>query len=177
MDLLSKINQIIEPSLEAMGYCIVQVKLNDGKAKTLSVMAERKDEVMMSFDDCTEISRTISALLDVEDPIESAYNLEVMSPGIDRPLTRAVDYTRFTGFEAKLETLLPIDGRKRFKGTIGGIANDIIALSMPEGDVKIPFRQVRTAKLVITDALVEAEFKKQAKPDLKKAAPKKKHKA
>ena len=177
MDLLSKINQIIEPSLEAMGYTIVLVRLNDGKAKTLSVMAERKDEVMMSFDDCTEISRTISALLDVEDPIESAYNLEVMSPGIDRPLTRVMDYIRFKGFEAKVETMLPIDGRKRFKGVIGGIENDIIALSMPEGDVSLPFRQVRTAKLVVTDALVEAEFKKQAKPDLKKVPPKKKHKA
>lgn len=177
MDLLSKITQTIEPSLEAMGYTIVVVRLNDGKAKTLSIMAERKDEVMMSFDDCTEISRTVSALLDVEDPIESAYSLEVMSPGIDRPLTRVADYTRFAGYEAKIETLLPMDGRKRFKGVIGGIANDVIALSMPEGEVKIPFRQVRNAKLVVTDELVDAQFRKQATPKAKPSAkPKKKAK-
>lgn len=154
-----------------MGYAVVQVKFSDGKAKTLSVMAERVDGVMMSFDDCTEISRTISALLDVEDPIQSAYNLEVMSPGIDRPLTKPADFVRFTGFEAKMETLLPVDGRKRFKGTVTGIKDEVISLSMPEGDVKIPFKQLRSAKLVVTDALIEAEFKK-AKPDA--AKPKKK---
>jgi len=183
MDLLSKITQIVEPTLTSMGYCVVQMKLNDGKTRTLSVMAERIDGQMMSFDDCTEISRTISALLDVEDPIEGAYNLEVMSPGIDRPLTRIVDYTRFSGFVAKIETLLPVDGRKRFKGVLKGIANDVIALSMPEGNVQIPFRQVRSAKLVVTDELIEAEFSKQnpentAKPKTKFGAqPKKKAKA
>lgn len=177
MDLITRITQIIEPSLEAMGYQLVQLRMMEGRAKTLSVMAERTDEQMMSFDDCAEISRTVSALLDVEDPIEGAYNLEVMSPGIDRPLTKPKDYERFTGFEAKVETILPMDGRKRFKGTIDGITNDVIALSMPEGEVAIPFRQVKAAKLVVTDALIEAEFKKQAKPGKKPALPKKKLKA
>ena len=147
-----------------MGYGLVLVKLADGKGrKTLTVMAERTDDQMMSFDDCTEISRTVSALLDVEDPIQSAYNLEVCSPGIDRPLTRLNDFKRFEGFEAKIETMLPVDGRKRFKGELEGIESELIMLAMPEGKVKIPFPQIRTAKLVMTDALAEDHLRKQKK--------------
>jgi ribosome maturation factor RimP len=170
VDLLSRITQIIEPSLEAMGYGLVLVKFMDGKTKTLSIMAERADEVMMSFDDCADISRTVSALLDVEDPIQSAYNLEVMSPGIDRPLTRASDYTRFAGFEAKLETMVPVDGRKRFKGVVEGISpDDVVTLVMPEGKAQIALRSIRTAKLVVTDELIDMHLRKQppAKPQSK----------
>jgi len=149
MDILTRITQAIEPSLEAMGYSVVQIKLADGgKRKTLSIMAERKDDNNMSFDDCAEISRTVSALLDVEDPITSAYNLEVCSPGIDRPLTKLADYTRFKGYEIKLETIFPIEGRKRFKGVIKGVNKETIELSMPEGEVQILYPQVKMAKLV-----------------------------
>jgi ribosome maturation factor RimP len=148
-----------------MGYGIVLLKLVDGgRRKTLTVMAERKDEQMMSFDDCAEISRTISALLDVEDPIHGAYNLEVCSPGIDRPLTKPADFKRFTGFEAKIETILPIEGRKRFKGVLKGLEKELIVLAMPEGEVRIPFPQIRIAKLVMTDELIEAHLRKQKKP-------------
>jgi ribosome maturation factor RimP len=164
MDVISKITQTIEPSLTSMGYSVVLLKLAEGGSrKTLMVMAERADDRMMSFDDCTEISRTVSALLDVEDPINGAYDLEVCSPGIDRPLTRAADFTRFAGHEAKIETALPVDGRKRFKGVVKGMAKNVITLAMPEAEVQIPFGHIRTAKLVVTDALVEAHLNKQKK--------------
>ena len=156
MNIIEKITQIVEPSLLAMGYAVVLIRMADGgRSKTLTIMAERTDGVNMSFDDCTEISRTVSALLDVEDPITTAYNLEVCSPGLDRPLTKPADYERFAGEEAKLETLLPIDGRKRFRGMIKGIVKDVISLSMPEGEAAIPFSLVRTAKLVVADTVVK----------------------
>ena len=149
MDIIQKITGTIEPSLDALGYAIVLVKLADSaKRKTLTIMAERKDDQNMSFDDCTEISRTVSALLDVEDPITSAYNLEVCSPGVDRPLTKLADYTRFTGLEIKCETIFPVDGRKRFRGIVKNVENDKILLAMPEGEVTITFPHIRTARLV-----------------------------
>lgn len=165
MDITEKITQMVVPSLDAMGYHIVQIKLADSaKRKTLTLMSERKDGVMMSFDDCTEISRTVSALLDVEDPIAGAYNLEVCSPGIDRPLTRAEDYTRYKGFEAKLETLIPIEGRKRFKGKINGLMGGHVQMHTEQGqDVEIPLSNIRTSKLVMTDELVKAFLKDQKK--------------
>lgn len=171
MDIVSRITAMIEPSLEAMGYRIVLIKLSDrGKSKTLSIMAERLDDEVMSFDDCTDISRTVSALMDVEDPISGAYNLEVMSPGIDRPLTRPEDFTRYAGYEAKVESLLPIDGRKRFKGEIAGIKGEVITLNAPEGEFHIPFGQVKLAKLVLTDALMEAHLKQMDKKTKKSNA-------
>lgn len=165
MDIAEKITQMVAPSLDAMGYAIVQIKLADSaKRKTLTLMAERKDGVMMSFDDCTDISRTVSALMDVEDPIAGAYNLEVCSPGIDRPLTRLEDYTRYKGFEAKLETLIPIEGRKRFKGKITGISGQNILMATEQGtDAEIPLSNIRMAKLVMTDDLVKAFLKEQKK--------------
>jgi len=149
MDIVTKITATIEPSLTAMGYGIVQVKLADGsRRKTLSIMAERSDDVPMGFDDCTEITRMVSALLDVEDPITSAYDLEVCSPGLDRPLTRLNDFIRFSGMEAKVETILPVDGRKRFRGVITKVADGIITIVMPEGfEAAIPFTHIKAAKL------------------------------
>lgn len=162
MDIVQRITQTIEPSMEAMGYTLVQVKLADSaRRKTLTVMAERADDVPMSFDDCTEISRTVSALLDVEDPITTAYDLEVCSPGLERPLVRPVDYKKYTGFEAKLETMVPVNGRKRFRGAIDGIENETVRITTPEGQAEIAFRNIRTAKLVVTDALVTASLKKK----------------
>ena len=162
MDIVSKITQIVGPSLEALGYDIVLIRMADGaRRKTLMVMAERRDGQMMSFDDCTEISRTVSALLDVEDPITTAYNLEVCSPGIDRPLTKLADYTRFQGQEARIETVLPVDGRKRFRGVLQSVNKELITVAMPEGEAVIPFPQIRTAKLVpATDAVMKKASKK-----------------
>jgi ribosome maturation factor RimP len=150
MDIVQRITTIIEPSLNAMGYTLVQVKLADGmRRKTLTVMAERQDGKGMGFDDCAEISRMASALLDVDDPITSAYDLEVCSPGLDRPLVKIEDFKRYAGQEAKAETLIPIEGRRRFRGVIGGVEDDVIVITMPEGgEARLSFNNIRTAKLI-----------------------------
>ena len=157
MDVIERITRIVEPSLEAQGYSLVQLKMTEGgRGKTLSVMAERADDKAMSFDDCAEISRLIWTLLEVDDPIDGAYDLEVSSPGIDRPLTKLADFVRFEGFEAKLETQLPIDGRRRFRGVIRKNEGEMIRIKLPEGDVdvEIPFHNVKSAKLVMTEKLL-----------------------
>jgi ribosome maturation factor RimP len=110
----------------------------------------------MTVDDCADISRAVSALLDVEDPISSAYTLEVSSPGIDRPLTRAKDFDRFAGFEARIETRLPIDGRKRFRGILRGVQDGKVVVESPEGTFGLPLDEVQRAKLILTDELIAA---------------------
>jgi ribosome maturation factor RimP len=147
---------IIEPSLEAMGYRLVRVAILGAKRTTLQIMAERLDDAPMTVDDCTEISRSLSALLDVADPIAGAYMLEVSSPGIDRPLTRPDDYDRFAGFEARVELYRPLDGRKRFRGRIIGRADGRIRLVAETGEVLLPLADIAKAKLVITDDLLKA---------------------
>src|SRR5215468_7998256 len=112
----AKVEGLLAPALDALGYGIVRVQFNNGRRATLQIMAERHDGTSMSVDDCAQISRAASALLDVEDPIQGTYDLEVSSPGIDRPLTRRHDFERFAGFEAKLDTDRLLDGRKRFRG-------------------------------------------------------------
>jgi ribosome maturation factor RimP len=119
-------------------------------------MAEPKDGRHMSLEDCTKISRAISAVLDVEDPIEGAYSLEVSSPGIDRPLTRPKDYERFAGFEAKLETRAPIDGRKRFKGRLRGLEAGQVKIEVDGATLALPLEEIDKAKLVLTDDLIAA---------------------
>ena len=147
---------IIEPSLEAMGYRLVRVAFLGARRSTLQIMAERIDDAPMTVDDCTEISRSVSALLDVADPIADAYMLEVSSPGIDRPLTRPEDYDRFAGFEAKVELGRPLDGRKRFRGRLLGRDDSHVRLIAETGEVRLPFADIATAKLVITDDLLAA---------------------
>lgn len=158
MSATDKVKAIVEPSLEAMGYEVVRVQLTGGDRPTLQIMAERADRGEMTVDHCAKISRTVSALLDVEDPIDAAYYLEVSSPGIDRPLTRLDDFDRFAGFEAKLEARTAIDGRRRFRGALAGRDGDRV-LVLPDGagePVAIPFDDLAKAKLVLTDALIAA---------------------
>lgn len=150
MELAEKITQMIEPSLAAMGYALVQVKLLDGsRRKALQIMAERSDRTPMGFDDCVEISRTVGALMEVEDPIATAYDLEVSSPGLDRPLTKIADFERFKGEGARIETLIPIDGRKRFRGLIENVAAKTITIRMSDNNemADIDFSNIRSAKL------------------------------
>lgn len=147
---------IIEPSLEAMGYRIVRIAFLGARRATLQIMAERLDDTPMTVDDCTQISRSVSALLDVADPIADAYMLEVSSPGLDRPLTRPEDYERFAGFEARIELARPLDGRKRFKGRILGRDDSHVGLVGDEGEVRLPLADIAKAKLVITDDLLKA---------------------
>jgi ribosome maturation factor RimP len=128
-------------------------------------MAERRDEAAMTVDDCAEISRAVSALLDVADPIEAAYNLEVSSPGIDRPLVRREDFMRFAGYEAKIELGDARDGRKRFRGRLAGLSEDeeAVRLLTEAGEVHLPLADIARAKLVLTDELIAAA-QRQARP-------------
>ncbi|HUI34127.1 MAG TPA: ribosome maturation factor RimP [Stellaceae bacterium] len=147
---------LIEPSLDAMGYRLVRVAFLGARRATLQIMAERRDEAPMTVDDCSEISRSVSAILDVADPIAGAYMLEVSSPGIDRPLTRPEDYDRFAGFEAKIELAQPVEGRKRFRGRLLGRAGDQVRLVAETSEVTLPFTAITKAKLVITPDLLAA---------------------
>ena len=162
MELEERISLLVTPSLQAMGYDLVRVMLQGRHGLTLQIMAERRDGKSMTVDDCADISRALSAVLDVEDPIASAYTLEVSSPGIDRPLVRPRDYERFAGFEAKLETVQPVDGRKRFRGRLLGLdAGGGVRLAVETGEVVIPPAAVKSAKLVLTDELIAAATKEQ----------------
>lgn len=152
----NRIAQAIEPSLEAMGYRLVRVVITSGRRPTLQVMAERRDEQAMTVEDCAQISHSVSAILDVDDPIAGGYMLEISSPGIDRPLVRAEDYDRFSGFEARIELARPIDGRKRFRGRLLGTAADSVRLATETGEVRLPLADVMRAKLVLTDDLLDA---------------------
>jgi ribosome maturation factor RimP len=152
-----KIEGLIGPSLEAMGYSIVRVAFSGGRTRpTLQIMAERTDNAGMTVEDCEAISHSVSALLDVADPIETAYQLEISSPGIDRPLTRRADYDRFAGFEAKIEMQRPVDGRRRFQGKLLGLEGDNTKLLMGADTVLLPIDAIARAKLVLTDELIAA---------------------
>ena len=156
---IRRIEGIVTPSIEAMGFEVVRVMITGGQRPTLQIMADRSDGSMISVDDCAEISRTVSAVLDVEDPISGEYTLEVSSPGIDRPLTRLKDFERWAGFDARVDMAVPIDGRKRFGGRIKGIAEGervLVELDDEAGVIDLPFEGISRAKLVLTDALLEA---------------------
>lgn len=169
-DTAQRIERLIEPALTAMGYDLVRVALQGGESRpTLQIMAERKDGVGMTVDDCADISRTLSALLDVEDPIASAYTLEVSSPGIDRPLVKRADFERFAGFEARIETVQPVAGRKRFRGRLMGVTGEDVRLREPakdgaqkaqvdgvDNETRVPLAAIARAKLVLTDELIAA---------------------
>jgi len=157
MSIEDRISALIAPSLDAMGFELVRVLLQGQQNQTLQIMAERRDREPMTVEDCADISRSISALLDVEDPLPNAYSLEVSSPGIDRPLTRLQDYERFAGFEAKVEAQRPVDGRKRFRGVLKGLdqANNV-RLEVETQEVLIPYADIHRAKLVLTDELIAA---------------------
>lgn len=161
MDAASKVERIITPSLEAMGYRLVRVKYIGATQPVLQIMAERSADGSMTVDDCAEVSRAVSALLDVEDPIAGPYNLEVSSPGLDRPLVRLDDFDRFAGFEAKVELKEPMDGRKRFRGRLLGVADSSVRMEFDGDAVSLPFDNVGAAKLVITDDLIAASLKER----------------
>jgi ribosome maturation factor RimP len=152
----NSIVQMIEPSLAAMGYRLVRVVVTTGRRATLQIMAERTDDAPMTVDDCALISHSVSALLDVADPIAGAYTLEISSPGIDRPLVRPEDYDRFSGFEARVELAQPIGGRKRFRGRLLGTANGEVRLATEAGETRLPLAGVTRARLVLTDNLIAA---------------------
>jgi ribosome maturation factor RimP len=160
MDLQHHLETLIAPSLEGMGYELVRVAFQGKTHPTLQIMAERKDGAGMTVDDCADISRSLSALLDVEDPIQGGYVLEVSSPGIDRPLTRTKDFVNWAGHEAKVESLAAVDGRKRFRGKLLGLDDQgCVRLLTDAGEVAIAQDDIKSAKLVLTDELIDAVTK------------------
>ena len=153
----ARIAASIAPAIEHMGYELVRVLILGRERPTVQVMADRSDGAQISVEDCERISHAVSALLDVDDPIPGAWNLEVSSAGIDRPLTRVKDWVRFAGHQARVELLTPQDGRRRFTGTIIGADEHEARVRLDTGeDVTLPLSNLRRAKLVLTDALIEA---------------------
>lgn len=161
-----RLAEIVTPAIEGLGYELVRVRLMGGLTKTLQVMADRP-EGGIDVADCAKISTAISAALDVEDPIEDNYHLEVSSPGIDRPLTRLKDFGVWEGYEARVETSEQIDGRKRFKGILAGTEGDEVLINLDEGKagiqtIGLKFDWLSDAKLILTDELI-AEMLRQRK--------------
>ena len=153
---------LLTPTIEGMGFDLVRLRLMGGKKATLQIMAERPDGTM-EVEDCADLSRQISAIMEVEDPIASEYNLEVSSPGIDRPLTRLKDFDRWEGHEAKLETVEMIDGQKRFKGILAGTDGDEVLLEIDQGTIGLEFDWLADAKLVLTDDLITESLRRSKK--------------
>lgn len=153
---MEAVEALIAPSLTGLGYEVVRVKLMGTARPTLQIMAERRDEVAMTVEDCAAISRTVSAILDVEDPISGAYTLEVSSPGLDRPLVRPNDFERFAGLVAKIELRESLNGRRRYTGVLAGCADAVVTIVTEDGTAALPFDEIDSAKLVITDELLAA---------------------
>lgn len=152
----AEVEALIAPALEAMGYDIVRVQLSGGDRLKLQIMAEKHVDGSMNVDDCAQVSRAVAAILDVEDPIDQAYTLEVSSPGIDRPLTRLADFDRFAGFDGRVEMAMPVDGKRRFVGCLRGSRDGAVLIDCEEGEVVLPFAGMQRAKLLLTDALIAA---------------------
>lgn len=157
-----KIEALARPIAEEMGYDIVCVKIigEDG-SQSVQIMAENPETRLIGLDECAKLSRAISTMMEVEDPINGAYRLEISSPGIDRPLVKIKDFEDFSGFEAKLETDRPAEnGQKRFRGFIKGLKEENVLVETDQGEVEIPFPSIVKAKLVLTDALLNATASK-----------------
>ncbi len=157
----ARIAHIVEPVAESHGYRLVRVRLSGHNGATLQIMAERPDGGM-TVEDCQTLSRDISPALDVEDPIDRSYHLEISSPGIDRPLVRRSDFVRWTGHEAKIVLDRSLDGRRRFRGRLAGLSDDQVGIEWdgrsdrPAGSANIPIADIAEARLVLTDALIAA---------------------
>ena len=150
------LNDMLEPIVNELGFDLVRIITIGNVNPTLQVMIERKDRKNIIVDDCAAASRAISAVLDEKDPISGKYTLEVSSPGLDRPLTSLENFVRFSGFEAKIETDVEIEKRKRFKGRIIRVDNDTIVFLMGDKEWMIPYDAVSKAKLLLTDELIAA---------------------
>ena len=153
----ARIAGIVEPALGPMGFELVRIAVLGRDRPTVQIMVDRSDGTQVTLEDCEQISHHFSAVMNVEDPIPGAWTLEVSSPGIDRPLTRVKDWNRFAGHMARAESAVPIDGRKRFAGVVLGADDSAARLRLDDGsEVALPFADIRRAKLVLTDALIEA---------------------
>jgi len=164
----ARVASVIMPVLKGIGFRLVRVRLSGQNGLTLQIMAER-DDGTMTVEDCEEVSRAVSPALDVADPIEKAYHLEVSSPGIDRPLVRKSDFAAWTGHQVKMETSILVTDRKRFKGKIAEASeNDVlIERDIPaygdEPSVRVPYDSIAEARLVLTDDLIRDALSKDNK--------------
>lgn len=160
-----RVGRIIEPLVRSLGYRLVRVKVSGLNGCTVQIMAERPDG-MMGVNDCEAVSRAVAPLLDVEDPISTAYNLEISSPGIDRPLVRVSDFARWIGFDARIELAVPCDGRKRYRGFLDGVEGEVAFILLPDAPegtdprVGVPIRDIFEARLVLTDAVIEESLRR-----------------
>lgn len=161
---IERLHEVIEPQVNALGLSVVRVKVFGGRRQTLQVMIERADGSDVNVEECADASRAISPVLDVFDPLDGAYSLEVSSPGIDRPLTRQADFERFSGFLTKVELEAPVDGRKRFRGVLLGLKDQrYIEMNVDGSKVSLPLAAVQSAKLVLTDDLIAAHQDQSAR--------------
>ena len=165
----ARIAHIVEPVVADLGYELVRVKVSSVNGMTVQIMAERPDGTM-TVEGCEEISRNISPALDVADPINREYHLEVSSPGIDRPLTRAKDFAFWAGHEAKVEMEPALNGRKRFRGVLLGVRDDAAGIRLTDAPAEsaefwLPLDDIGEAKLVLTDALIKAAAPKPGPTD------------
>ena len=160
---MQAVRALIAPSLADIGYEVVRVMTIGAERVTLQIMAERLDEDKMTVEDCASISRTVSAIFDVEDPIIGAYTLEVSSPGLDRPLVRKKDFERYSGLEAKIELYQALNGQRRYSGMLAGYADGVVTIVTENGATNLPFEEIDKAKLIITDDLLAAGSAEAAK--------------
>ncbi len=155
---LAHLEPIFTPAIEAAGFRLVRLRLMGGKSKTLQVMAERADG-SMDVEGCTQLSHALLDFIEKEDPLEGDFELEVSSPGIDRPLTRLTDFARWSGHDARLDLSAPVDGRKRFRGTLLGLEGNNVIIDVQAQRLIFPFASIAEAKLVLTDKLINEDLK------------------
>ena len=160
----ARVAAIVEPVLAELGCRLVRVRISGFAGCTVQVMAERPDGTM-TIEDCEAVSRALSPVLDVADPIESTYRLEISSPGIDRPLVRRSDFDRYAGHAAHIEMLAPIDGRKRFRGELIGTEGECVRLRRSDpaaenSEILLPIDDMMEARLLLTDALVSESLRR-----------------
>lgn len=161
MELEKRIEEIIGPVVHELGFEIVRIQLFGDHNPRLQVMAEPLEGDVMTVEHCATISRTVSAILDVDDLIDSGYTLEVSSPGLDRPLVKLRDFERFTGFEARIETVQSVDGRRRFSGRLGKVDDEAVTIAVDGEDMVIPYLDINRAKLLVTDEVLAAQEQMQ----------------
>jgi ribosome maturation factor RimP len=159
----ARIAELISPSVTGLGFEIVRIKLMDGPRRTLQIMIDHLDGSTITAADCAKVSRHVSAILDVEDPISGEYDLELSSPGIDRPLVREKDFARYAGHEAKISMAAAVDGRKHFKGKLLGITETGVQMQLDDSadPVTLNFNDISSAKLLLTDALIAETLKQE----------------
>ncbi|HXD46240.1 MAG TPA: ribosome maturation factor RimP [Pseudolabrys sp.] len=173
----ARVAAIVEPVLGQLGYRLVRVRVSGSEGCTVQIMAERPDG-SMTVEDCEDVSRALSPVLDVADPVDRAYRLEISSPGIDRPLVRKSDFDRYAGHLVRIEMAMPVDGRKRFKGALDGTDGSMARLKRDEtaeGEepvVLLPIEEMSEAKLVLTDELVTLALRREKQAKREKRAAK-----